>query len=109
MKISKKEYYETNYNIDEIEEDPRFKVCAKEMKITFGIQLIYTVITMTAAYVIGKGDPKDYTYIMGMPAWWFAVMVICLIFLGIIIFVTNKVFVNMDLHDEVETHDKRSA
>lgn len=107
--MNKKEYYETNYNLEEIEVDPRFKVCEKEMKLTFIVQILFTAFTIGAAYILGKGDPKDYTYIMGMPAWWFAVILISFIFLGIVIYITKTTFTDMDLTDEGTIEDKKSA
>lgn len=96
-----KEFYETKYSFDEIEVDPRFRICEKEMKLAFGVQIAFTLISVFVAYSLGSGDPKNYTYIMGLPAFWFASIVILFIFLGIIIFITKKVFKDMDLTDEV--------
>ena len=98
--MNKEEYYDRNYSFDEIEIDPRFKRCEKEMKITFGVQILFTLLTVFIAYTLGKGPVEEYKYIMGLPAWWFATVLIAVIFTCIVIGITKFVFQDMDLTDE---------
>ncbi|MCQ1530729.1 YhdT family protein [Lutispora saccharofermentans] len=104
--MKKEEYYDTNYDFKEIEMDERFIICEKEMKLVFIIQILFTVLSVAAAYLLGRGNPEDYTYIMGLPAWWFAVISISLIFLGTVIYITKFILVDMDLGDEGTIEEK---
>ena len=99
--MKKEEFYETNYSLDEIEMDPRFIICEKEMKLVFGIQLIFTIVSITAAYLLGSGDPRNYSYILGLPTWWFAIIAISVIFAAIVMYITKYKLVDMSLTDEI--------
>ncbi|WMJ78444.1 MULTISPECIES: YhdT family protein [unclassified Sedimentibacter] len=103
--MKKEEFYETNYSLDEIEMDPRFIICEKEMKLVFGVQIIFTLVSIIAAYLLGSGDPNNYSYILGLPTWWFAIIVISVIFTGVVIYITKFKLVDMELSDEVENDD----
>jgi uncharacterized membrane protein YhdT len=101
--MNKDEYYDRNYGFEEIQIDPRFKICEKEMKITFGVWILFAIISLATAYGLGKGPVEEYKYVMGLPAWWFASIVITLVFTLIVIGVTKMVFKDMDLTDEGNT------
>jgi uncharacterized membrane protein YhdT len=103
--MKREEFYETNYSLDEIEMDPRFIICEKEMKLVFVVQLIFTIVSITAAYLLGSGDPKNYSYILGLPTWWFAIIAISVLFTGIVIYITKFKLVDMDLADEVRNDE----
>jgi uncharacterized membrane protein YhdT len=107
--MNKEEYYDRNYSFDEIEIDPRFKRCEKEMKITFGVQILFTLISVFVAYTLGKGPVEEYKYIMGLPAWWFAVIVVTIVFTIIVIGITKMVFKDMDLTDEGVVEEKKKT
>lgn len=107
--MNKEEYYDRNYSFDEIEIDPRFKRCEKEMKITFGVQILFTLISVFVAYTLGKGPVEEYKYIMGLPAWWFAVIVVTIVFTFIVIGITKMVFKDMDLTDEGVVEEKKKT
>lgn len=54
-----------------IEEDPRFKQAKIEaIRILFFI-IAETIWVFVCAYVGTKGTPEDYSYILGMPLWYF--------------------------------------
>ena len=95
------EFYSRDYNVDEIEMDHRFVRCEKEMKIVIGIQLLFTIVTIGVAYYFGSGDPNEYTYILGLPAWWFLVILTTLVFMGIAVYITKFVLKDMSLDDEL--------
>ncbi|MBA1334573.1 MAG: hypothetical protein HPY66_2422 [Firmicutes bacterium] len=107
--MNKEEYYDRNYSFDEIEIDPRFKRCEKEMKITFGVQILFTLISVFVAYTLGKGPVEEYKYIMGLPSWWFAVIVVTIVFTFIVIGITKMVFKDMDLTDEGVVEEKKKT
>lgn len=99
--MKREEYFDTNYEFDEIEDDPRFKVCEKEMKLVLSVQLAFTFLTIAAAYILGRGNPADYTYILGIPAWWLAVILISFAFFGIVIYIVKFKLQDMSLTDEI--------
>jgi uncharacterized membrane protein YhdT len=103
--MKREEFNETNYSLDEIEMDPRFIICEKEMKLVFVVQLIFTIVSIAAAYLLGSGDPKNYSYILGLPTWWFAIIAISVLFTGIVIYITKFKLVDMDLADEVRNDE----
>jgi len=101
--MKKEEFYERNYSLDEIEADPRFIVCEREMKLVLGIQVAFTIASIAAAYFFGRGNPENYSYIMGLPLWWFAVILISVIFTAIVVWIVKFKLVNMNLTDENST------
>lgn len=105
--MKKEEFYDTNYNLEDIEMDPRFIICEKEMKLVLSIQILFTIICVVVAYILGKGNPSNYSYIMGFPAWWFGVIAISVIFTAIVIYIVKFKLVNMSLTDEVS--DEKDA
>lgn len=105
--MTREEYFDRNYNFDEIDVDPRFIRCEKEMKITFAIWIIFAVLSIGLAYYLGRGPSESYRYIMGLPQWWFAAIVVTVIFSGIVIYITKFVFQDMPLDDIVHTTDKK--
>ena len=49
----------------------RFAQANKEALITLGLYAVYFVWWYACAYGLGSGDPADYTYVLGFPAWFF--------------------------------------
>lgn len=98
--MNREEFYDRNYSFDDIEVDPRFIRCAKEMKITFLVWILFAVISIGVSYLLGRGDVQDYTYVAGLPLWWFMAILISLLFTALVIFITKFVFQDMDLTDE---------
>lgn len=83
----------------EIEEDPRLKIAFKEMLMTFGLCIVYTLTTLTVAWSIGMSTPpQEYSYILGFPAWFFLGIIVCpLAFFCVVIFLVTRVFKDMEL------------
>lgn len=53
------------------EPDDRFPQANREALITLGLYGLYFVWWYVSAYWLGDGDPEEYTYIFGFPAWFF--------------------------------------
>ncbi|WP_264740295.1 YhdT family protein [Cytobacillus firmus] len=51
--------------------DPRFKIAEREAWIGIGLVLFNFVWWYGFAYGMGSGPAGEYTYIMGLPAWFF--------------------------------------
>lgn len=97
---NEKEYYKQDYEFSDIPDDSRFLTAKKEGVIALSIWVVFTVITLGVAYFMGAGDPTEYTYILGIPLWLFAVVICVLLCLVTVAFVTNKVFTNISMLDE---------
>ena len=107
--LEKREYYSRDYDFAEIEMDPRFLQCRKEMFISFSTWLAFTAISLAVAYGLGKGPVEEYKYILGLPQWWFAVIVVSVVFTFIVIFLSLFVFQDMELSDVAETGEKKKG
>jgi uncharacterized membrane protein YhdT len=58
------------------------------------------VVSLVVAYTLGKGPVDQYTYVLGMPAWWFGAIVVTLFFAVIVIYISQFVFTDVELTDE---------
>lgn len=96
-----------DYDIRNIEVDERFVIAKREMLITFAVQLCYTFVMLIVAYTVGKGDPKSYSFIMGMPGWWFYALLVTIAFLVLIYYLISKVFVPVSVEPWVEQKHER--
>lgn len=47
------------------------KQIRKEVIITIGVYILFFLWWYGFAFGLGKGDPKDYNYILGLPEWFF--------------------------------------
>ena len=61
----------------DIDVDPRFKVCLRELCISFGVFVVFAAVMLYVIFIVGDGDPRQFDYILGMPAWYFWVFVVC--------------------------------
>lgn len=89
---------ERHYSFDEIEVDPRFKRCAFEMKLTFGVWITYAVVSIALSYFLGRGDVTKYIYVLGVPLWvavgaWLTTAV----FFLVVVYITTRIFQDMDI------------
>lgn len=98
-----------NYDIRDIEIDPRFKIAHKEMLLTFSVWTLFMIVTLLVGYTLGKGPVDQYKYILGLPAWWFGVIMVSVVFAGIVIYVSQFVFQDVELADEPASAAKPSA
>lgn len=93
-----------DYDIKDIEIDERFVLAKRDMLIAFLVVISYTLVMIGAAYIFGKGDPRNYKYVLGMPFWWFVNLAITAVYLVIIYILTHKVYEAVDvsayLHEE---------
>ena len=96
-----------DYDFSDIEVDPRFIVCTREMFISFGVFAVFAIAMLFVVFVVGGGDPREYSYILGMPAWYFWVFVVCgLTAIGISI-VLDKLFKHMSLEPEGQIEENQ--
>lgn len=83
--------------------DKRYRIANREALIGVGLVVLNFALWYGFAYGMGGGDPKDYTYILGFPAWFFyscmATTVLMLVLIGILL---KVVFKEVPLDDEEE-------
>ena len=82
--------------------DKRFAIAHKEACIGVGLVIINFAIWFGFAYGLGSGNPADYQYIFGFPAWFFYSCIAGTIFMIILIWLTMKIFFKDVSFDEEE-------
>lgn len=84
-------------------DDYRYKIANREAWIGVALVLFNFVWWYGFAYGLGSKDPAEYTFIFGLPAWFFYSCVVGLIVMIILVTVVVKFFfVDIPLDDEVE-------
>ncbi len=90
----------------DIDIDPRFKVCFREMLISFGMFVVFAAVMLFVVFVVGGGDPREYSYILGMPAWYFWVFVVCIVTAVVVALILDKFFTHMSLESVGDIEEK---
>lgn len=72
--------------------DARFKTANREALIGVVLVIINFAIWFGFAYGLGSGDPTEYNFILGFPAWFFYSCIAGTIFMIILIWAAIKVF-----------------
>lgn len=67
--MSNKDLMSRDYDLRQIEDDPRFKQSCKEFLVLFVIIAIAVAAIIIVSYVVNWGPVSEYTYICGLPAW----------------------------------------
>lgn len=76
----------------EFRNDPRFKICFKEMLLTYALQILFTIVVLGIAFIFGGKPLSEYSFILGMPSWWFAVLTTALLWIALVVFTSIKIF-----------------
>lgn len=83
--------------------DKRYRVANREAIIGVVLVLINFGMWYGFAYGMGGGDPTEYTYVLGFPAWFFYSCIVTTITMLVLIAVLLKfVFKEVPLEDEEE-------
>jgi len=53
------------------QQDPRFRQANKEALLALGAYALYFVWWYVCAYGMGSGNPDNYSYVLGLPEWFF--------------------------------------
>lgn len=81
--------------------DKRFKIAHREALIGVGLVIFNFIWWYAFAYGLGSKDPSEYTYVFGLPAWFFYSCVLGFIVMSILVAVVVKVwFIEIPLDDE---------
>lgn len=77
--------------------DSRFGILGKDALNYVIAWVIYFFATLAITAFLGAGDPVNYTYICGLPLWYFAFLVLQLGFMGYIVYMLKKKYANVSL------------
>ena len=89
-----------DYNFEDIEVEERFKRCEYEMFLTYGLWIIYALISIGLSYYLGRGGAENLAYTCGIPSWLFwGILVTTGVFFLVVCYVCTFVFKDMDLVD----------
>lgn len=82
-------------------EDKRFKIANREALIGVGLVIINFAIWFGFAYGLGSGNPANYTYVLGFPAWFFYSCIAGTIFMIVLLwFVLTFFFKDVPFDEE---------
>lgn len=101
--MNKQEYDDRNYDFKDIPDDPRFKICFKEAMMVIGFWWVFVIATLLIMYTAGAGDPGTYSYVCGLPLWFFLVCLLIFCCIGVVVFLVKKVFQDFSLDDEIDS------
>lgn len=96
-----------DYDPSTIVPDERFTQTFKEFLITGGTYIIFTILMVANLFIVGGGDPADYTYVLGFPLWIFLEI---LILIGMVVaqeLIVTFVYKDMDVTPHGSIKDKK--
>ena len=90
-----------------------FRQADREALITFGLYIFFLVWWTAFAFGLGSGDPEEYSYVFGLPAWFFYSCVLGYPVMTLILWiVVRRFFADIPLdenrNDENIDEEKRS-
>lgn len=81
----------------------RFKQADREALITLGIYVFFFLWWTVFAFGLGGGDPEEYAYVFGLPAWFFFSCVVGYpVVTAVLWFVMRRWFADMPLDAYLE-------
>lgn len=83
--------------------DPRYKVANREALIGVGLAVFNFIWWFAFAYGLGGRDPSKYSYVFGLPAWFFYSCVLGVVVMAVLVtIVVKKWFVEVSFDEEGE-------
>lgn len=83
--------------------DHFFRQSNREAKITLVIYGVFFVWWYVCAYVLGSGDPAQYSFICGFPVWFFLSCIVGYLCFSLLLWlVLRKLFRPLDLEEKQE-------
>lgn len=82
--------------------DPRFKIAHREAWIGIGLAIFNFLWWFGFAYGLGGRPVEEYTYIFGLPDWFFYSCVVGFIVISTIVIIVTKFFLTEVSFDEEE-------
>lgn len=85
--------------------DQRFKIAHKEALIGIGLVIVNFAIWYGFAYGLGSGDPTEYKYVFGFPAWFFYSCIAGTVFMIFLVWIVMKLFFTEVPFDDKEVDE----
>ncbi len=82
--------------------DPRFKIAHREAWMGVGIAIVNFLWWFGFAYGLGARPVEEYTYIFGLPDWFFYSCVVGFILMSALVIVVTKFFLTEVSFEEEE-------
>jgi len=83
-----------------------FKQADREALITLGLYVFFFVWWTVFAFGLGGGDPEEYSYVFGLPAWFFYSCVLGYPVMTLILWIeVRRFFADIPLDEEQEQDD----
>lgn len=92
-----------DYDLRDIEPDPRFRQTTKEFWITMGVYVGFAVL-MIANLLLLHGSK---VLVLGFPLWIFLEILIIIVFVVAVVILTTYVYKDMDITPEGEIHPRK--
>ena len=73
-------------------DDYRFKVANREALIGVGLVIFNFIWWYAFAYGLGSKEPSTYTYVFGLPAWFFYSCVLGFVIMAVLVIIIVKYF-----------------
>ena len=78
-----------------------FRQADREALMTLGLYVFFFVWWTVFAFGLGSGDPKEYSYVFGLPAWFFYSCVLGYPVMTFVLWiVVRRFFVNIPLDED---------
>ena len=75
-----------------LREDSRYRQANREALISLAMYGLFFAWWYVTAYGRGSGDPGEYTYVMGLPAWFFYSCVVGYVGISILVWAVVRIF-----------------
>jgi len=91
------------YGAPVLYEKDRSRQIRKEAAVSLGLYGAFFIWWYFTGYGLGSGDPKDYTYVLGLPLWFFLSCIVGYVgFCAATIIVVKKLFKNFSLEETLD-------
>lgn len=81
----------------------RYRQADREALITLGVYAFFFLWWTVFAFGLGGGDPEKYSYVLGMPSWFFYSCVLGYPVVAVVLWVVIRLFfVEMPLDDPID-------
>ena len=85
----------------------RYRQANREALLTLALYAFFFLWWTVSAFGLGAGDPESYTFILGLPAWFFFSCVLGYPVIALLLwFVVRRFFVEMPLDPEDNGEDQ---
>ena len=75
-----------------LREDSRYRQANREALISLAMYGLFFAWWYVTAYGLGSGDPGEYSYVMGFPAWFFYSCVVGYVGISILVWAVVRIF-----------------